>query len=136
RRGTLDDPVDAIGTLEESRDFTVASFRSALRWRPAERWLVHAGLEGQQQDGRFEVDITSRYGALGAALQPRETLLRRVSTARDGRILTAFLSAQHRPTDHLTVEFGGRFDVQDIDPVHESQFSPRVQISWDDGESW
>jgi outer membrane receptor protein involved in Fe transport len=136
RQGRVNDPGDAVGSLEESRQFTVATFRSAVQWRPAKRWLIHAGAEGQQQNAEFEVDIESHYGQLGEPLQPVDLLLRRVSADRDGTLLTAFLSAQQQITDHLRVEYGARYDLQDIEPVRNSQFSPRVQITYDSGRSW
>lgn len=136
RRGSLEDPTNAVGHLQESRQFTVAAFQAGVRWRPSKEWLFHAGFEGQRQDAELGVDIEARYGMLGQQLQPVDLLMRNVSTDRSGRLLTAFVSAQNQVSSAVTVELGWRFDVQHIDPVHDSQFSPRVQITYDDGGRW
>ncbi len=136
RQGRLDAPADAIGSLQEQRSFSVAAYRSALRWRPSERWLLHVGVEGQRQSGDFQVSMASRYGILGRPLQPSDTLMRDFTADRAGTLLGAFVSAQQKLTDAVTVEYGWRCDLQDLDPVHDRQTSPRVQVTYDGGGAW
>jgi len=136
RWGSLHNPVDAVGSLRESRNFQVFTLRGGLRWQPADGWVVDAGLEGQRQTGEFEVDIDTRYGMLGDPLQPVERLLRDISSNRDGTLLTAFVSSQQKIGEHWSIEYGARYDLQDIDPVYDQQFSPRVQLAFDGGGGW
>ncbi len=136
RQGSLDAPVDAVGTLNDQRKFTVTSYRGAVRWRAGGRWLLHAGLEGEVQSGDFQVAIATRYGILGLPLQPSHELMRNESAHRKGSLMSAFLSAQQMLTDSLTVEYGARYDLQDLDPAHDHQWSPRIQVTYDAGRPW
>lgn len=129
REGVLDEPVDAVGLLDERREFSVYRLQSALHWQAAPTWALDTGLEAQWQEGDFRVLMNSRYGELGIPLQPGPSLEREVTTQRDGGLLTAFVSARQQLGDHARVEYGLRYDLQDNDPVHDRQISPRLQLS-------
>ncbi|HEX7035449.1 MAG TPA: TonB-dependent receptor [Pseudomonadales bacterium] len=136
RWGSLNDPANAVGKLWESRDFNVLSLRSAVRWETDERWSLDVGLEGQHQAGEFAVAVDSRYGPLGDPLQPVEHLLRDVRSDRQGTLLTGFVSLERKLNAAWTLELGARYDLQDLDPLHDNQFSPRLQLSYDRGGVW
>lgn len=136
RWGSLHDPANAVGHLWESRDFRVFSLRSGVHWRPDDSWSLDVGLEGQRQAGEFAVAIDSRYGPLGDPLQPAEHLLRDVRSVRQGTLLTGFVSLEHKLSEAWRLELGARYDLQDIDPLHDNQFSPRLQLSYDRGGIW
>lgn len=135
REGILNDPLDAVGALEESRKFRVLTAKSSLRWAVDDSWLVNAGVEGQYQKGEFDVMLLTRYGPLGTPLQPQSGLQRFVAAERDGTVLTGFVSLQHQVSDRLALEYGLRYDLQDMDPVHDGRLSPRLQANFRLGPS-
>jgi len=130
RSGTLVDPVDALGSLDESSEFWVITAKPSVTWRLNDRWRLHAGVEGQFQDANFEFDLVSHYGPLGVPIQPQDPLQRSVSAERDGFLVAGFLSLQQFVDDRLQVEYGIRYDAQDMDPVHDHQLSPRLQVNY------
>ncbi len=130
RRGSLENAADAVGTLAESKDFTVVSLQPSVRMRLADSLLLTAGLEGQRQKADFAVDIHSVFGALGDPLQPGPTLDRQSKQSRKGSLRSAFLSMQQSLGSNLWLEYGLRWDLQDIDPVHDEQVSPRFQANY------
>jgi outer membrane receptor protein involved in Fe transport len=129
RRGTLDQIDDAVGALAERRDFTVRSVGGDLRWVIDPNWSLHGGIEGQQQKANLAIDLQTRYGALGEPLQMYPQILRSADVRRDGYLLSAFLSASNQVNEWIAMEYGVRYDLQDIDPVHDRQFSPRAQVT-------
>ncbi len=130
RDGNLDDPFDAVGALDEEREFSVAEFGLGARWAPAVGWLVDVGLDGQWQTAQFDLDLASVYGELAAPLQADGFLSRRSSVDRDGSILSGYLSVQQPLGAHWRLEYGLRYDLQDADPVHDAELSPRFAITW------
>ncbi len=135
REGTLDDAVDAVGALTETREFRVVSGDAGVRWQPGARWSVHAGAHASWQRGVFDVAMASDFGLLGAGLQT-EPLRRTVQAERDGSLYGVFASVGFEPTDRLHLEAGARYDMQDIDPVHDAEWSPRLHVRYRGRAGW
>jgi hypothetical protein len=135
REGRLDHALDAVGTLLETRDFRVASGDAGIRWQSGRQWSLHAGLQGAWQRGVFDVDLSADFGPLGAGLQP-QPLRRDAALEREGGLYGAFASVGFEPTDRLHVEAGIRYDMQDIDPVHDGQWSPRLHVRYAADSGW
>ncbi len=130
RSGILDDPVDAVGELDDERAFTVYALSSGLDWRLSDRWSIRAGAEGQHQAGEFEAELAARYGELALPLHVAGQLDRNLEAKRDGSALGAYLTAEQRLGSRWTLEYGLRYDLQDMDPVHDVRWSPRLQIAY------
>ncbi len=130
RSGILDDPVDAVGELEEERAFSVYALRSQIYWWLSDRWSIRAGVEGQHQAGEFEAELEARYGELAGALHHARQLNRDLEAERDGSALGGFLAAEQRLGPAWTLEYGLRYDLQDMDPVHHARWSPRLQLAY------
>jgi hypothetical protein len=135
RSGTLEAPADASGALTEARSFSVSTVRPELSWRFSEASRLEAGLEGQVQRGTFSASLASTYGPVGQALQGIDGFARDYRQVREGTLASAWLSLQHRLGSAWSLEWGLRFDAQDIDPVHDREFSPRLQIEWAPSEA-
>ena len=136
RKGELDNPVDARGSLTEERNFSVWSAASTLTWSGNSAWVLRAGVDGQHQSGDFDVDIMSEYGLLALPFQPDSTLSRQIESERSGKMAGIHVAVGRVVTTGLELELGLRFDVQDIDPVHDRVVSPRLQINYHREDNW
>ena len=135
RDGTLDDDVDAVGTLSETRAFQVVAGEAAMRWQPGTSWVLQFGTQASWQRGVFDVDMAADFGVLGDGLQTGP-LRRTVEAERDGTLYGVFASVGFAPADRLQVEAGLRYDMQDIDPVHDAEWSPRLRLRYRSTAGW
>lgn len=131
RAGELDKAVDAVGHLRDSREFQVITAQPSLRVQLTEETQLTAGLEAQLQSGEFDTQLLTFYGPLGEALQPEPSAVLQSSINREGRLFAAHASLRQAINDRLVIEFGLRHDVQDNDPVHDHQTSPRLQARFE-----
>jgi len=132
RSGTVDDPGNRTGAVEDSRDSRSALLRLELekgdddfRWR--------AGLDASWSDAAYAYDSTLQTAA-GYPYPNSEPLdIVRHSRARpQGSETGAFVAARWRLTDVLTGELGLRWDNQTYDSVDGgTQLSPRANLLYD-----
>ena len=136
REGQLDNTVDARGALAEERNFKVWSGSSTLTISGSTPWVLRLGVDAQHQRGDFDVDIEADYGPLALPFQPSARLSRMVNVERSGKMGGVHVALGRVVDDGLEVELGLRYDFQDIDPVHDQVFSPRLQINYHRGDNW
>lgn len=132
REGVLDQPLDAVGSLDESRRFSFLQGSATLSMTLGADWLLRTGVEAGHQRGRFDLDLAVVYGPLALPLQAVPGQVRQVVGRRRGDVYGAFVSVARTVTEGFDVEFGLRQDFQDIDPVHAHVTSPRLQLNWHD----
>ncbi len=136
REGQLDNAVDAHGVLAEERNFTVWSGSSTLTLSGSSPWVLRLGVDGQHQTGDFDVNIRADYGPLAEPFQPSASLLRQVSDERSGKIGGVHIALGRVVDEGLEVELGLRYDLQDMDPVHDRVLSPRLQVNYHRADNW
>ena len=136
REGELDNPFDARGELAEERNFKVWSGSSTLTMSGSSPWVLRLGVDAQHQRGEFDVDIVADYGPLALPFQPSARLSRMVSTERSGKMGGVHVALGRVVDEGLEIELGLRYDFQDIDPVHDQMFSPRLQINYHRTDNW
>jgi hypothetical protein len=130
RSGTLDNPVDAVGSVDESDQVQIYRLSVEVNRTLSKRFGLTGGIEYQHHEGSFEGYLRSEYGPLGLPIQPSSTLDRAFDTTRKGEMGSAYASLSARLTDSLEAELGLRYDNQDIDPVHDDRWSPRLQANY------
>ncbi|MEZ5553290.1 MAG: TonB-dependent receptor [Pseudomonadales bacterium] len=130
RGGTLDNPADAVGSLVEDRDFDVYRFGSSWRQQLASGLTLLSGFEYEHQRGTFSSRLFTTYGPLGEPIQPTAQLSRAFDASRDGEMAAVYVTAQTQIGKNLEIEFGLRYDNQDMDPIHDNRLSPRLQINY------
>lgn len=136
RQGELDRPFDAIASLDEERRFDVWSLSTLLTVAGASPWLLKAGLDWQHQQGDFTVDMRASYGPLSFPFRTGVERAWQADIHRAGEIAAAHVAIGRLVDQGLDVEFGVRVDMQDIDPVHDTVVSPRLQINYHPGDRW
>lgn len=130
RDGWLDNPTDAIGSLDEKRDFDVYRLTASYTQKLSNRFTLRGGIDYEHQRGDFSARLLTLYGPLGAPIQPGAGLSRILDADRSGDMVAFYSTAVARISDQLELELGVRYDVQDIDPVHDNRLSPRLQINY------
>lgn len=129
REGMLNNPSDAIGELEEERAFDV--YRLTADWSQALFFgQFNFGVEYQHHRGKFSGWLTTEYGPLGEPIQPLPGIDRRFDASRSGDMVAVHGTVSGSLWHRLNIELGLRYDSQDIDPVHDTQLSPRFQVSY------
>lgn len=136
REGLLDNALDAFGALAEERNFKVWSGSSTVTMSGSSPWVLRLGVDAQHQTGDFDVDIQADYGPLAIPFQPSARLLRRVSDERSGKMGGVHVALGRVVDEGLEIEVGLRYDLQDMDPVHDRVFSPRLQINYHRQDNW
>lgn len=130
RGGTLDNPVDAVGNMDGSSLVEILRISGELTRALSDRFRLRGGFEIQQHKGDFRGELNSVYGLLGQPVQEYPELHRRFDVSRKGDITALYASISGRLHPRLEAELGLRYDNQDIDPVHEDQLSPRLQLNF------
>ncbi len=131
REGTLDNPVDAVGSVENAEKIEIYRVSAEVSRTLSDRFAATAGAEYQYHEGSFNGRLQSVYGPLGAPIQSGPGLDRTFDVSRKGNMAAAYASISSQLTDRLEMELGLRWDYQDIDPVHDHQWSPRLQVNFD-----
>ncbi|MGE0622353.1 MAG: TonB-dependent receptor plug domain-containing protein [Pseudomonadales bacterium] len=131
REGTLDNPVDAVGSVENAEKIEITRFSAELGRTLTDRLALTAGAEYQYHQGSFDGHLQSVYGPLGTPIQSGPGLDRTFDVSRKGNMAAVYASISSQLTDRLEMELGLRWDYQDIDPVHDDQWSPRLQVNFD-----
>jgi outer membrane receptor protein involved in Fe transport len=122
--------VDAVGSLDETRDFDVYRLTADWSYRLPNEAILRVGTDYQHQKGDFVASLHSIYGPLGNPVQSSPGIDRDFAATRKGDMFAVYASALTRINGTWEVEFGLRYDIQDIDPVHDNQLSPRLQINY------
>ncbi len=135
RAGTLDHPIDAVGSVMNAETIDIYRMSGELSRMLTGRLTTSFGFEHQLHKGSFRGHLQSVYGALGSPVQAAPGLNRSFDLTREGNMTAVFGSLSARLTENLDVEIGLRWDYQDIDPVHDDRFSPRLQLNFNPSDS-
>lgn len=136
RRGSIDAPSFAVGSLLVDQHFSNTELANQWQWLPSPHWRVDAGWSFAYQQADFATDFDIAYGPLAFPIQQRTTLVRTTDVDRSGESTQAYLSVTTRLSETLELETGVRYDGQDIDPVHVNEVSGRVNLSWQATPKW
>lgn len=130
RAGVLDEPLMAVGALQERRRFSTVRLANLWRIPVRDDLVFESGWSYAHQRGDFAIDLTADYGVLAVALQGASDLQRQSRIKRSGESIAGFASLSARLSPRLKLESGVRYDAQDIDPVHSNDLSARVALEF------
>ncbi len=132
RAGTVSDPGNRTGFVEDSRDSSSALVKLELEQGDDDfRW--RAGVDASWRSARYDYDsalqTTAGYPYPNSAALD---IVRRARLKPQGSETGAFVAARWRLTDDLTGELGLRWDNQTYDRVDGgTQLSPRANLLYD-----
>ncbi len=134
RTGSVDQPGDAAGTLDSQQEHNILSARLDYSTSRFDGWRLDAGIELQRQRAAFESSARARYGALAANIQPAAERRLDLRSRRDGDLSSFHISASRPIAEGVRLSLGVRYDNQDMDPVHQVQWSPRLRLDFEANE--
>ena len=136
RWGRVDDSMASVGALEEQREFNTYELSNHWEWQRGSTSQWRAGWSFARQKADFEAEFAADYGPLALPGLRGSTLQRDVEVDRSGDSSQAFISYIRAFGSGWRIETGLRYDGQDIDPVHVSEFSARVNVDYKLSEAW
>ncbi len=130
RRGTLDLPGIAAGTLDERRDLQAIEIRQDWTWVLSDRWMWRFGANLKHLDADYRHVSERTIGAPFAAVlgNPEQRALD-FDLVVDGAQYAAYSELRWRAADRLVLDLGLRWDQQTY-PIaaDDRQYSPRASI--------
>lgn len=136
RNGRVDDLLASVGALAERREFNTYELSNHWEWQRNSTSQWRAGASFARQKADFEADFAADYGPLALPGLRGSTLQREVEVDRSGDSSQAYISYTTVLGPRWRIETGLRYDGQDIDPVHVSEFSARVNVDYKLSETW
>ena len=131
RTGRLEQPGDATGALASQQEHHVLAARLDYTTSRLQGWKLEAGIEFQRQRAAFDSSVQAAYGALAARIQPAAERRIDLHTRRDGDLSGLHVSVSRLLAGDIRFSIGLRYDNQDMDPVHQVQWSPRLRIDYE-----
>ncbi len=136
RQGRVDDLLASVGELSEQRKFNTYELSNHWDWSRGSKSVWRAGWSFARQKADFEADFAADYGPLALPGLRGTTLQREVEVDRSGDSSQAYISYARALGSRWRIETGLRYDGQDIDPVHVSEFSARMNIDYKLSDEW
>ena len=132
RQGTIDEPGEQLGAVQDHRTLGIGVVRLDLEHR-AERVYTRFGVEGRGLNAKYHYASTSTYEPdFPIPGDPGSTVTRDLAPEPDGHQIAAYVTSRVRITDRLSTELGLRWDDQTYDdPGGAEQFAPRLNVMYE-----
>lgn len=131
RDGSVDEPGERIGFVDDRRDYQVAALRTDLSWDLGD-WLHRFGVEAKAVQGSYDY-ASARLFAPGFPFpgDPGSSLARDSDLEPDGAQYAAWWTSRVRVGDRWTLEAGLRWDDETYSDVGDGELAPRVSLLYE-----
>jgi hypothetical protein len=130
RTGEVDDPGNAVGQVDDQRNYDVLGLKLDGSHR-SERWLHQFGLEFRTLSADYDYTSWSRLEpGYPAPQSPGRELIRAVSPQPSGNHVAAYVTSRVLITERLAAEVGLRWDEQTYGVDSDDQWGPRVNLAY------
>jgi len=137
RRGTVDEPGQRAGSVDDERSYRIAGIKLDAT-RESQRWLHSLGVDFREMSAEYDYESVVTFEP-GFPLpgDPGFSRAYNVDTEPSGRHLALYASSRVRLTDDLTAEAGLRWDHQSYNTEADAddQFGPRLNLLYEIGDS-
>jgi hypothetical protein len=135
RFGSVDQPDNSQGTLDDRRRFDTNTARLEARTRVNPTLSLTGGVEYYEYDALYDYQSAVQFDAdVAAAFGRAPSYAQNTNLRASGEAYAAYASALLRVSPHVTADLALRWDAQRFDAAfNDDQLSPRmsVQYEWD-----
>jgi outer membrane receptor protein involved in Fe transport len=133
RQGSVDQPRNSVGTLEDRRRFDTTTFRLEANAGLPRNVRLNTGFEMYDYSAQYRYESAATFDpALAAAFGRAPSYSQLTSLSSTGEAYAAYGSAQIGVARGATLDLSLRWDAQRFGAAfHDSQLSPRVSVQYD-----
>ncbi len=133
REGSVDQPDNSRGTLDDRRVFDTTTFRLEASARPSRRLTLNSGLEWYDYEARYRYRSNAVFDpTLAAAFGRAPTYSQATALSAQGEAYAAYASTMIGIARDFRLDLSLRWDAQRFHTAfHDDQVSPRMSLQYE-----